>query len=280
MARCGRNPKDNWESIRYLNKSEASNEQAIFASYWEELTNLYGVRVEYYLYNYSLTGHDYLYGEETTASYSGPFNMNVLIDIPDEAILLSKFGLQTESDFTAIIPIVTFQDVFGVGAEPKSQDVVRLIESGWSTDELPPSGGEVLSELCTMTSPISPATLFYTVSDKDWVRCPRLYEITERNWQDNSMGVNTLQGHYVWIIRGKRFDYSYQPGLTPECKEGVVSDETTDVGILSGGTQDPSLQDPQPEKPYSDNTTEDSDENIWDYDVGDETRDDDVYGEY
>jgi len=273
------NPKQNWEKFRYLNKNLTDHERGLFGQWWEELINRFGTRVEYYTYNYSLSTQDYLYGEEPTAKFSPANNINIMIDIPNEAILLSKFGLQTNSDFTAVITVEDFQDVFGKNAEPKSGDVIRVIEAGWSQDELPPTSNDVHKQLCTMKHPVSPATFFYTVTDKNFIRCPQLYEITERDWQEFSMGTNTLLGHYVWVIRGKRFDYSYQPLIRPECKQGVVSDETR-TGILTGGTQNPDLQDPSPEKGYSGNVTDDSNENIWDYDKDGDGDSSDVYGEY
>jgi len=274
MARCSNNPSENWEQNRYLNKNETEAERAIYSAYWEELINLYGTRVEWYTYNYSLTSHDYLYGEEPTASYSGPYNINIMMNINNDALLLSKFGLETNSDFLGVVSIADYQRVFGVGAEPKSVDVIRLIEAGWAEDELPPTSGDVLDQLCTMTNTASPATFFYTVSDKDFVRCPQMFELTERDWQDYSTTQNNLMGHYIWVIKGKRFDYSYQPGITPECKENQVGDETF-MGRLSGGQNPESEQ-----KLYDGNVTDDSNDNIWDYDEGDQSRPDDVYGGY
>jgi len=273
MARCSRRPSDNWESIRFSNKNSSSNERALYMSYWEELINIYGVRVEYYTYNYSLTTHDALYGEEPTANFSGPTNVNLMIELPNEAIMLSKFGYDTNADFNAVISINDFQKRFGVNSEPKAGDVIRLIEAGWSTNEVPPTTADVLAHLCANTTPACAATFTYTVSDLEWIRCPQLYEITERVHQDFSMNRNTLLGHYVWVIRGKRFDYSYQPGIKPECKQEPVGEETF-VGILTGGSQDAS--DP---KVYDQNI-EDESNKIWDYNKGSEARSDDVYGEY
>jgi len=280
MTTCSNNLKNNWEKFRYLNKNITDNERALFANYWEELVNRYGTKAEYYVYNYSTaaSAHDYLYGEQPTANYIGPFIVNVLIDIPNEALLLSKFGLQTNADFTAIITIADFQNIMGENNEPKSQDVVRLVEAGWESTELPTSG-EVLKQLCTMKDPDQYATINYSVTDVNFVRCPQLYEITERLWQDFGLKTTTLMGHYVWVIRGKRFDYSYQPGIIPECRQGVVSDDTR-TGIATGGSQNVDFQNPQPEKPYPDNVDQDVENNIWDYNSGDTARNDNVYGKY
>ena len=271
MADCVRNPKTNWTTSRYLNKNATENERYLFQQWWDELINRYGTRLEYFTYNYSLSTHDYLYGEEPTASYSAPINVIAMVDIASESMILSKFGLQTDADITIIITVEDFRNAFGTTREPQSQDVIRLTEAGWDTTELPPSG-DVLTLLCNNKDPENDATIFYTVSNKSWVRCPQLYEITERHWQDFTLQTNTLMGHYIWVLKGKRFDYSYQPGIEQECYEGDVGEETR-TGILSGGTQDQS-----PDKDYDQNVEDDSNDNIWDYD--DKGTPDSVYGEY
>ena len=267
------------DNFRYLNKNLTTNERELYDMYWNELVNKYGTRVEYYTYNYSLTGHDYLYGEHPAAHYSEPHHINIMINLPNEAILLSKFGIESTTDFIGIVTVRDFQNSFGYMSEPKSQDVIRLVEAGWGTDELPAVTGNVIRQLNTMKSQLSAATFVYDVSDKTWMRYPQLYEITERDWQELSMNINTLLGHYVWVLKGKRFDYSYQPGIVPEGRQGIVSDETI-TGILSGGSQDINIQNPQPEKPYPDNVTNDSNNNIWDYSKGSQTRNTGAYGDY
>lgn len=271
MARCNTIPRQNYENFRYLNKNNTGTERNLFTAYWEELVNRFGTRVEYYTYNYSLSTHDAVYGEEPTANFSGPININVMVDFPNEALLLSKFGLSTNADFTAVVTVRDFEEMFGAGSEPKAGDVIRLIEAGWESTENIPNSAEVLDHLCQNSTPAHAGTFTYTVSDLDWIRCPQLFEITEREWQDFATNKNTLLGHYVWIIRGKRFEYSYQPGITPECKQGIVGEETR-TGLLSGYTQPQS-----PDKQYSQNITDESNRN-WDYsNKGENTK---VYGDY
>ena len=44
--------------------------------------------------------------------------------------MLSKFGIMLDADATAWIPIEDFQEIFGAGAEPKSGDVLELVDVG------------------------------------------------------------------------------------------------------------------------------------------------------
>ena len=78
-------------------------------------------------------------------------------------------------------------------------------------------------------------------------------------------------GHYVWLIRAKRFDYSYEPGIDKESGMNEVYDDSFS-GRLDGG-ENPKTDD----KSYSDIIDEDS-KSVFDYSLyGDN---DDVYGDY
>jgi len=258
---------------RPLDKDNNANERLLQQNYWWEHVNRSGTRVEYYTYNYQTSAHDYLYGEQPLATFTGPANINVVINLPTDALLLSKFGLQTNADFTGIMAIKDFRDVFGNWAEPKAGDLIRLVEAGWREQEFPTTSCDIFQTPTTFTTAI-PVTSF--------MRCPQLFEITERLWQDFSINANPLLGHYVWILKGKRFDYSYQPGIIPECRNGIVGDDTL-TGVLSGGVIDPNIQNPQPEKPYPGNADDNTRDDIWDYKGdtrGDESRNTNPYGEY
>lgn len=291
---CKENPRQNYESFRYLRKNNTNNERELFSIYWDELVGRYGTKVEYYTYNYdiALSGHDFVYGEHPTASFSEPLTIVALADIQSDAMLLSKFGIDTNADIMLIVTMRDYARIFGENAEPKSGDVIRMVEAGWDVNEVPGYGSDVqeasanvLDTLCRFKDPNNAATIVYPPTSnlageaisgcEVWVRSPQLFEITERKHQDFQLATNTLLGKYVWVIKGKRFDYSYQPGIEPECKMGVVGEETQ-TGLLSGGTQDPS------DSKLYDGNIEDKSNEIWDYDdlVGDQGRDDSVYGDY
>jgi hypothetical protein len=78
-------------------------------------------------------------------------------------------------------------------------------------------------------------------------------------------------GHYVWLIKGKRLDYTFQPGLTAEKKSDQVYDNAFS-GRLSGYTNEQTDS-----KSYTyDVDTESA--TVFDYSqYGDN---DDVYGDY
>lgn len=286
---CKTPPQQNFNDNRYLNKANNDNERTLFESYWSELIGRWGTNVEYYTYGYNLSTQDYLYGEDPVASFDAPLNIVMFADIAAEAIMLSKFGIETDADITILVTMSDYARIFGENAEPKSGDVVRLTEMGWDVNEVPGYGSDTSSlsddifhDICFYKNQ-HPATITYPpTSNMDgepisgaevWVRCPQLFEITDRAHQDTTLGINTLMGHYVWVLKGKRFDYSYQPGIAPECYMGDVGEETR-TGLLSGYNQDQS-----PNKDYPGNV-EDESNRIWDYDTGDTARSDEVYGEY
>jgi len=274
---CSTNPIQNWEQFRFSNKTTNNNMMDVMQNTWDELIGMYGINVEYYTYNYSLTSHDALYGEDTTAQFSSAVNIPMMADLNNEALILSKFGLQSNADITLVVSTKTYTTIFGATAEPKSGDVIKLTEFGWdNTEKEYPTnddGDAVLNEICeyrTDTGVIEypPPAATSGVSGSPWVRHPQLYEITERRYQDFTLNANMLGGHYIWVLYGKRFDYSYQPGIQPEEHMDVVSDETF-TGLLSGG-----LQDPSEEKKYDQNVNDESDAD-WHY-----RGEDNPYGNY
>jgi len=279
LTNCSPDVKSNQEKFRYLNKENSGSERDLQYIYWDELVNLYGTKVHYYVYDYdtSLSGHDSIYGEHVTASFSDPIEINILANIPSEALMLSKFGYDMNSDFVGIVTIADWQSKFGVGLdfEPKSGDVIKLVETGWPAGVAPDGSEDLKTILCENRTPDSNGTYTTSASGLEWIRCPWIFEITERDHQDFSGANNMLMGHYIWMLKGKRFDYSYQPGIDPECHMDDVNDETF-TGILSGGSQIPSDG-----KVYPGNAN-DRGREVWDYD--DETsgqkRNDGIYGKY
>jgi len=122
----------NGANLRFNRKETNQNERRIYQNYWKEITQMYGTFVDYFVYDYKLSSHDFLYGEEPLAPFVvPPKGFPILAEFQNDSLLLSKFGIQTESDVTFIIPIQTFYEQFGNGAEPKAGDVIRMIELGW-----------------------------------------------------------------------------------------------------------------------------------------------------
>ena len=288
--------------LRFTRKSANENERRLFQSWWNELNQLYGTYVDFYTYDYSLSAHDFFYGEHPLAPYSGPKPMLMLAQFNNDSMLLSKFGIRTDADVTFIVPILTFRGAFDNNfAEPKAGDLIRLTELGWDR----PGGMDDLNTLVASTTSCSgweannplnrlcedglvpypedavmncktDSTYYSTYNDvsafNQLVRGAPIFEITERRDENLTMNYNMLQGHYVWILHAKRFDYSYQPDAPLEPGSDQVSDETM-YGKLSGGTNTPERG-----KRYNQNL-EDESKRIWDY-RNRTGSNDSVYGNY
>ena len=152
------------------------------------------------------------------------------INLNENALMLSKYGLLSEDEVTAFIPITGFYNTFGFNAEPKSGDVFQLVEYG---DDRP--GG----------------------------RDGKMFEVTERLDEDIAQ-INPLAGHYVWLVKAKRFEYSFEPGLSGEAVNNQVFDDTK-VPTASGA-----------DKPYTDSVDQES-KAVFDYSLTDYSN---IYGGY
>ena len=190
--------------IRYLNKDINPHERGNYTRWWEEQINHYGVQVNYYTNNHSLTAQDFIYGEHSNLIFSDPIKLIVVMTLNENAITLSQFGLMSDDEITAMISIPSYEKAFGAGAEPKSGDIFELEEYGRSR----PGG-----------------------------RTGKIFEITQRVDQDVSQ-INQLQGHYLWLMTAKRHDYSYEPNVPHEQPPGQINDDLLE-GILDGGQVEP-----------------------------------------
>lgn len=191
------------EQVRYLNKSINDNERTLVSSYWEEQIQHFGAAVTYYTHGYTLSSHYYLYGEDPTTPFLSAGPMIMLTDITNDAIMLSKFGIMADCDMTCIIHINTFKDIFGQYREPKAGDLIEMIEYGGFGDR--PGG-----------------------------RGAPVYEITERDDQNLQFNANALMGHYIWVMKCKRWEYSYEPG-TPKEKLNTQFNDDGEYGRMPGG---------------------------------------------
>lgn len=229
--------------IRHLHKTFNENERDLYNDWWQEQIFQFGTEVDFYTSNYSLTGHDSLYGEEPTREYADPIKMVMALELNESAIVLNQFGLVGDDEITGYIAIDTFYSQLSTDTvsdpEPKSGDVFKLTEYG-SLDRI---GG----------------------------RDGKIFEITDRVEQDVSR-INPLIGHYIWLIKAKRYDYSFEPGLSAEGASDQVYDDSRS-GLLSGYTQPESVG-----KKYTDDVQLQSKE-VFDYDDYFESNDD-VYGGY
>jgi hypothetical protein len=191
-------------NLRYLDITTNAYEIQLFNNWWNEQISQYGMLVYYYVNNYTLSGHDFFYGEQPLAGFLPPFNLTMAITLNNDSIILSKFGLQGEADITGVISIDTFTNALSTSSlssvtsqynfEPKAGDVIELVEYG-------------------MTRPNG--------------RSGQIFEITERVDQKGG-DRNQLLGHYIWTIKGKRYEYDYEPNSPRENFSDQVYDNKTD----------------------------------------------------
>lgn len=216
-------------NVRYLNKNNNANERENYSKWWKEQIEHYGTSVTYFTHGYSLTSHNFLYGEDPTSKYGKIDNVIMLTDITNDALMLSKFGIMADCDMTAVIHISSFYEKVGCGKEPKAGDLIQLTEYG---------------------------------ADRPGGRSAPIYEITERD-DEYLQNTNSLIGHYVWYIKCKRFEYSYEPGLQSAPNNKQISD-AGDYGRLAGGENPQDIFQPYPD------SVQNSSKPIYDYYSGDE----------
>lgn len=246
--------------FRFSDKSIQENERTLFSNWWREQINLYGTKVDYFVNTYNVLSADNFYGEEPTKVFAEPRKLILAATLNENAITLSKFGFESDDDITAYIHISTFNDVFyslsGVYdtqynvVEPKAGDVFQLSEYG---------------------------------NDRPSSRQGKYFEITEKLDQDIAQ-MNQLGGHYVFLLKAKRLDYSFEPNIPFNDSdaatrfEGISGNyqvfEDSFSGRLSGGENTES----QGKKAEYDEYDIDniSREDVFDMSVNDT----DVYGDY
>lgn len=225
---------------RFLDKDRNCNERQLFNNWWREQICLYGIGVKYYQIKYDLDTHNDVYREIPIDGFEKPKSTVVVLDLNENAMAFQPFGMIGDDEVIGLIHIEKFYDDFGDGKEPRMGDVIELDEYG---------------------------------QDRPGNRSGKKFQITERTDQDVSQ-INQLQGHYVWYFKAKRFDYSYEKGITPENKTYPVTDDTFS-GIVSSVVQ-PTTALPPVEKRLSD--ADKRSKEIFNYnDYGNNDR---TYGDY
>lgn len=214
LASCNIFAGSDTASCEIFNANNFQGEQVIYDTAFKDLIRNFGTNVNYYVNTYNVSAADNLYGEDPTRAFSAPRAIRMYVEIGANAITLKKFGFVSDEEFTGYLHIDTFTtlfsslsyNTFGQRIEPKSGDVVELID--------------------------------YACRPGD--RGPRMYEITERVDEDIP-AINPLYGSYVYRLKGKRFEYSFEPGITGESGNNQVYDNTfsgilttvTDYNVLS-----------------------------------------------
>lgn len=187
-------------------------EQNVFNTAFGDLINSLGSNVNYFVNTYNLSSADNIYGEHPVQPFANPVNVRMYVEIGANAITLQKFGFVSDDEFTGYVHIDTFTTIFdplsyhvpnGQRVEPKSGDVVALTDLG---------------------------------NCRPGNRGPRYYEITERVDQDIP-SINPVFGTYVYKLKGKRLEYSFEPNLSGAETGNVQVYDDTFSGVLSSQIQ-------------------------------------------
>ena len=245
---------------RFTNKAVQESERTLFSNWWREQINQYGIKVDYFVNTYNVLSADNFYGEEPTKVFADPRKLVLAVTLNENAITLSKFGFESDDEITAYIHISSFYDSFYTLSsvydkqydvvEPKAGDVFQLSEYG---------------------------------NDRPSDRQGKYFEVTEKLDQDITQ-MNQLGGHYVFLLKAKRLDYSFEPNIpfnnnTASTRfQGMSGNhqifEDSFSGRLSGG-DNPQSQSKKQE--YADYNIDDvSKSDVFDMSVNDT----DVYGDY
>ena len=292
----------NGKQVRFLNRNANNTYASVINKWTNELNSLYGTRADYYIYNYSPSRHNYIYGEDPAASFSNPIPITIIAKVNNDALMLSKFGMQTQAECDIYIPFDVFAQAIGnAQAFPKAGDLVRLTEAGM---DRPGGGGYPFwyaTNMCSAFSGVSGVsgstgvgwvtgddldsiacngkiqnTLDNGIIENDcnpisgWIRGPNIYEITQVMDDNISQGLNPMLTHTVWNCKAVRFDNSYQPNAPVEAGSDMVNDSPY-YGKLSGGSETP-----EQAKTYPQNSDLNN-KKYWDNDKYDL---DSVYGGY
>tara|TARA_R100000664_G_scaffold24388_1_gene34159 strand:+ start:3586 stop:4434 length:849 start_codon:yes stop_codon:yes gene_type:complete len=185
---------------KFVNPGNLQCEQLVYNQAFSDLINNYGIPISYFINTFNTLSADMLYGQDPTQEFFGPIEMQMYIELSDDAVSLTKFGFDPGDEFTAFVHISSFTTSvsskfdyasYNQSIEPKSGDLISLSALGC---DRPNGRGEVV------------------------------YQITERMDQDMA-ALNPALGHYVYRLRGKRFEYSFEDGLSARA--------TYDTGALS-----------------------------------------------
>ena len=283
-------------------------EQLIYDQSFKDLINNFGYEIDYYLHTFNLSGANLLYGEEPTAVFYGPIPVKMYMELENEAISLQRFGFDAADDFTGYVHIESFakmlssRDFFiktSKGDILPIDDFVEQFEEEIGTDVFITSTDKELyreTMIKGLSSLYDQAGGAYEIIDKfietnhglepksgdliDFIqlgcdrpggRCSKIFEITERMDQDIAGGLNPMLGHYVWRLRAKRYEHSFEPGAPVECKnEQVYDNERNGVIDTTIPTDDVSG-----DKSYNWDIDQAS-KDIYDMDANDN----DIYGSY
>lgn len=228
---------------------ERASEQVIADLSWEDLININGQSIWYFVYGFDMEyAQKDIFGEDVLAPYKEPFQIKVYLDIKDVVPSLGPMGGYFADDtVTGYIHIKTFQketknlkffEELKLRYEPKSKDLIQIIQFG---------------------------------CDRPGDRSANYYEVTSVDDQLISQNINMFYGHYVWKITLKRFAFACEPGAV--LPNGELGNDQAYDNNKAGVPDDPLY----PDKVYDFNIDKEGKEKIFNQDYKHQS---DIYGGY
>jgi len=190
------------------------------------------------------------------------------IELSQDALQLSKFGFDPGDEFTGYVHIDTFSDVLSANTYyvPTNQGLLSSALSGSGFDS------SVISELSSIEPKAGDLVQVTPLGcDRPGQRGAKVYEITEKMDEDVS-ALNPVLGHYVFRIRAKRFDFSFQAEAPRERVDSNIFENSFSGTLSTQLSGDEVSRD----KGYTWDIDDESKETVFDM----STNNTDIYGDY
>lgn len=289
---------------QFMNPENFMGEQIIYDNAFKDLINNYGIPVDYYINTYNLSAADNFYGEHPTSIFYGPVSLMMYMELTENAVMLSRYGLNSDDELTGYVHIQTFADTMAgkefyirtaAGDILTAEEYTTYVQTQSAENILSSMYGDIVTEnsetggfdivgadyaaynrYINNGQAIEPKSgdliqMSPLGCDRPNGRGAKVFEITERTDQDIAT-INPLMGHYVYRLKARRYEYSFEPGAPLEPQNQQVF-ENSFSGIISS-TIDGVV--PSAVKSYPGDVDTDSKANILNMDVNNT----DVYGSY
>jgi len=268
---------------QFFNPENFQAEQIVYDQAFSDLINNFGIPIDYYVHTYNLSAADNFYGEHPTSVFYGPVSIMMYVELSENAISLSRFGFASDDELTGYVHIKTFEssmsgnkfyvqtpsgelvvyddyvkDIQTEGRQNIMTELLQNLITVRATPFIEPKSGDLIQ-----LSPLG--------CDRPNGRGAKVFEITERTDQDIA-SLNPLLGHYIYRLKAKRYEYSFEPGAPKEPQNQQVF-ENSFSGILSSNIPEAPVSDP---KAYNEDIDNISQTEVLNMNVNNT----DIYGSY
>jgi len=211
------------ECSQFFDPSNFQAEQVIYDAAYQDMINSFGIPIDYYINTFNLSAADTLYGEQPTAIFYGPVSLQMYVELTEPAVNLSKFGFASDDEMTGFLHIQTFMDAVSgkrFYIRTSTGNILSINEYFSQNKRAVGINDTLMSQFTTNGQVLEPKSgdliqLSPLGCDRPNGRGAKIFEVTERVDQDVA-SLNPLMGHYVYRLRAKRYEYSFEPGAPQE----------------------------------------------------------------